>query len=117
MTRSFLPGLFPWTKRFKWQPFGANMLADASINLIFPNYISDNLRTSVFVDGGNVYSSSSNLRFGGGSTNSGPVRYSTGVEADWITPFGPIALSLAQPLNRHNGDRTEPFQFSLGANF
>jgi len=98
-------------------PYGANMLADASINLIFPNYISDNLRTSVFVDGGNVYSSTSNLRFGGGSTNSGPLRYSTGIEADWITPFGPIALSLAQPLNKHPGDKMEIFQFSLGANF
>ena len=98
-------------------PFGANMLVDASINLIFPNYISDNLRTSIFVDGGNVYSSSSNLRFGGGSTNSGPLRYSTGVEADWITPFGPIALSLAQPLNKHGRDKGEIFQFSLGANF
>lgn len=106
-------------------PMGANTLADASLGMIFPNYISDNLRTSVFVDAGNVYSTSDNLRFGGGSTNSGPIRYSVGIEADWITPFGPISVSLAQPLNMHRvpknsphkGDEQETFQFSLGANF
>lgn len=97
--------------------FGANMLIDGSIGLIFPNYISDNLRTSVFVDGGNVYSSSDNLSFGGFSTNSGPLRYSTGIEADWLTPFGPIEIALSQPLNLRKGDQRETFQFSLGANF
>jgi len=97
--------------------FGGNILADASLNLIFPNYISDNLRTSVFLDGGNVYSSLNNRTFGGNSTNAGPLRYSTGVEADWLTPFGPIAISIAKPLNLHKGDLQEIFQFSLGANF
>jgi len=97
--------------------FGANMLVDGSIGLIFPNYISDNLRTSVFVDGGNVYSSSDNLVFGGFSTNSGPLRYSTGIEADWLTPFGPIEIAFSQPLNIRKGDEMERFQFSLGANF
>lgn len=103
---------------------GANMLVNASIAMIFPNYLTDSLRTSVFVDGGNVYSSINNRdKFGGLSTNSGPPRYSVGVEADWLTPFGPIQLSLAKPLNPHNsqnsrlGDEREIFQFSLGANF
>lgn len=107
--------LGPWDSNGK--PYGANMLANASISLIFPNYISDNLRTSVFVDGGNVYSSRNNRDFGGASTNSGPPRYSTGIEADWISPFGPIELSLAQPLNRRPHDERETFQFAMGANF
>ncbi len=87
----------------KGKAFGGNMLADASVGLIFPNYISDNLRTSFFVDGGNVYSSQDNRAYGGLSTNSGPIRYSVGIEADWLTPFGPIELSLAKPINRHDG--------------
>lgn len=99
------------------QPFGGNMYADAGIGLIFPNYISDNLRTSAFVDAGNVYSSKSNLVFGGQSTDSGPLRYSTGIEIDWINPIAPIKLSLAKPLNRRPGDNQESFQFALGANF
>lgn len=101
----------------KYHTFGGNMLGNASIGLIFPNYISDNLRTNVFFDGGNVYSSVDNRAFGGASTNSGPIRYSAGIEADWLTPFGPVQLSLAQPLNLRKHDEQERFQFSLGANF
>ncbi|MCW5584358.1 MAG: BamA/TamA family outer membrane protein, partial [Gammaproteobacteria bacterium] len=100
-----------------FHPFGGSILLDASISLIFPNYISDNLRTSLFVDGGNVYSPVNNRNFGGRSTNSGPPRYSTGIEADWLTPFGPITVSLAQPLNLRKNDEREVFQLSLGANF
>jgi len=97
--------------------YGGNMMADASIGLIFPNYFSDNLRTSVFVDAGNVYTSLNNRGYGGSSTMSGPIRYSTGIEADWITPFGPIELSLATPINSRKGDDKQFFQWSLGANF
>lgn len=102
---------------------GGNVLADASVGLIFPNYLSDNLRTTAFIDAGNVYSSLNNRNFGGLSTNSGPIRYSVGVEADWLTPFGPVELSLAKGINARNGhndirgDDEEAFQFSLGANF
>lgn len=96
---------------------GGNMLADASVGLIFPNGISENLRTSFFVDAGNVYTSLNNTGFGGQSTNSGPIRYSAGVEADLLTPIGPVVLSLAQPINRQPHDSRETFQFALGANF
>jgi outer membrane protein insertion porin family len=77
----------------------------------------------VFVDAGNVYYSGNNKGFGCSpsgktcSTNSGPVRFSTGLEADLITPFGPVGLSLAKPLNLRKGDDQEIFQLSLGANF
>lgn len=104
-------------------PYGGNMLADASIGLIFPNYLSENLRTSVYVDAGNVYTSLNNRSYGGQSTDSGPIRYSMGIQADWITPFGPIQLSLAKPINsqsgkhKNRGDFEEPFQFALGTNF
>jgi outer membrane protein insertion porin family len=96
---------------------GGNMLADASVGLIFPNGLSDNLRTIFFVDAGNVYTDLNNRGFGGQSTNSGPIRYSTGVEAEMITPIGPVDISLAQPLNRQHHDSRDTFQFALGANF
>jgi len=96
---------------------GGNMLSTASIGLIFPNYLSDNLRTSLFIDGGNVYSSVDNRAFGGGSTNSGPIRYAVGIEVDMLTPFGPIEVSLARPLNARPGDDVKYIDFSLGANF
>ncbi|OGT38861.1 MAG: outer membrane protein assembly factor BamA [Gammaproteobacteria bacterium RIFCSPHIGHO2_12_FULL_38_14] len=106
-------------------PMGGNILADASIGLIFPNYLSENLRTSLFFDAGNVFNSYDNKGFGGQSQNSGPVRFSTGVEADILTPFGPIELSVAKPLNLQRGkdgstakgDQEKIFQFALGVNF
>ncbi|SRR5579883_373462 len=97
--------------------FGGNMLADGSLGLIFPNYISENLRTTVFLDAGNVFSSLNNKDFGGQSTNSGPLRYSTGIDASILTPLGIIELSLAQPIDRRPHDERETFQFALGGNF
>lgn len=102
---------------------GGNMLVNGSIGLIFPNYLSDSLRTSVFVDAGNVYTSLNNRGFGNLSTNSGPVRFSTGLEADVLTPFGPVEISAGLPLNPRDahsniaGDSVEYFQINLGANF
>ncbi|MBS1247859.1 MAG: hypothetical protein H6R48_648, partial [Proteobacteria bacterium] len=32
----------------------------------------------------------------------------------WISPLGPIVLSVAAPLNDQSGDETEVFQFSFG---
>lgn len=99
------------------QAYGGNIFADGSVALIFPNYLTDSLRTSVFFDAGNTYSIADNRSFGGQSTNSGPIRTSVGLEADWLTPLGPIELSLAKTLNSRPGDRLESFQFALGANF
>ncbi|OGT63391.1 MAG: outer membrane protein assembly factor BamA [Gammaproteobacteria bacterium RIFCSPHIGHO2_12_FULL_45_12] len=96
---------------------GGNMLADASVALIFPNHLSDSLRTSAFVDAGNVYTLLNNRGYGGESTDAGPIRYSVGLEADILTPFGPIELSLAKSLNKQHKNEGEAFQFSLGANF
>ena len=109
----------------KGNAFGANMLVDASIALIFPNYISDSMRTSVFFDAGNVYASRDNRSFGCSgtgpgrtcSTNSGPPRMSVGLAVDWLTPLGPISLSLGKALNSRPGDNIDAPQFSMGANF
>lgn len=105
--------------------YGGNQLVDASIGLIFPNFISENVRTMAYFDAGNAFSSLNNKTFGGFSTNAGPLRYSVGIEVDWITSFGPIQLSLAKAINPRNTrqlgsnieSETEPFQFALGANF
>jgi outer membrane protein insertion porin family len=101
------------------KPTGGNELVTATAGLVFPNYISENFRTTVFVDAGNVYNSYNNRSEGG--TASGPLRYSAGIEGDWLTMFGLIDVSLAKPLNRQtrhgiNDDQEIP-QFSLGANF
>lgn len=100
-----------------YQAFGGNMRADASVGMIFPNFVSDNVRTNLFVDAGNVYTSLNNRSFGGQSTMSGPIRFSVGLEVDILTPFGPVELSLAEPIRARAHDKIERPQFALGANF
>jgi len=41
-----------------------------------------------------------------------------GVSLAWTSPFGPLRLSLAQPLNEKKGfDRVERLQFTFGSAF
>jgi outer membrane protein insertion porin family len=96
-------------------PSGGNLMAVGELGLIFPNHISDNLRTTAFVAGGNVYNTFNNRTQNG--TGSGSLRYSVGLEADWLTPLGLIDVSLAKPINKQPGDQERIFDFSLGANF
>jgi outer membrane protein insertion porin family len=44
-------------------------------------------------------------------------RYSTGVSAFWVSPFGPLKFSLAKALNARNLDKTQAFQFQVGSSF
>lgn len=66
------------------------------------------MRMSVFVDGGGVFE---------GSINGSNMRYSAGIGATWLSPFGPLNLSFSAPLNDDNLDKTESFQFGMGTNF
>ncbi|MFM1955678.1 MAG: hypothetical protein RIR20_498, partial [Pseudomonadota bacterium] len=44
-------------------------------------------------------------------------RYSTGIGVSWFSPFGPIKLVLAKPLNEKENDRTQFLQFQMGQQF
>jgi outer membrane protein insertion porin family len=80
------------------------------VELLFPvPFFSQEkaLRMSAFVDGGLVDDS---FRFG-------EARFSTGLAVSWISPLGPLKVSLAAPLNDEEQDDTEPFQFIFGTNF
>lgn len=110
-------------KDSNYKASGGNFLADGSVGLIFPNYISDNLRTTVFLDAGNVYKTYNNQSVNG--TSSGPLRFAIGIDAQMFLPFlgTPVDVSLAKAVHpRRTGnpslrDDLEIFQFSLGANF
>lgn len=95
---------------------GANFLVSGSAAIVFPYPMSrDNVRTSFFVDAGNVFARGTPLLLAG--TASGPLRYSAGLSLEWRSPFGPLAFSLAEPLNKQVGDRTRIFQFTLSSAF
>ena len=69
------------------------------------------LRLTAFIDGGQVYGV-------GQKVDLGKLRFSTGVGLAWGSPFGPLKLSFAQPLNAKKGfDRTERLQFQFGSAF
>jgi len=71
---------------------------------------SENVRVAAFFDVGNVFATPSDF-------DASELRYSVGLAGLWISPLGPIVLSIAAPLNDKDGDETEVFQFSFGVPF
>ncbi len=95
---------------------GANFLVNGSTAVILPYPLSrDNVRTSAFVDAGNVFISGTPYALSG--TDAGPIRFSTGVSFEWRSPFGPLAFSVAKAINPQPSDSTQFFQFSLSSSF
>lgn len=88
--------------------------------LFFPvPFIKDSkqLRLSAFVDAGTVWGNETGNAPGSCSGAGDCLRYSTGLGVSWFSPFGPIKLVLAKPLNDERDDNTEMLQFQLGSQF
>lgn len=96
------------------QALGGNLLVAGGAELIFPVPFMKNklksFRLSAFTDFGNVYDVNEDF-------DASLLRYSAGLSAIWISPFGAMSFSVAQPFNEQAGDTTESFQFSLGSTF
>lgn len=101
--------------------FGGNALIEGSVELLFPlPFIKDqrSLRSAVFVDTGNVFSTNcSTSEVNCMSPSLSELRYSAGLGISWITGFGPLTFSIAKALNKGPYDDTEFFQFSIGRGF
>nr|PZN03626.1 MAG: outer membrane protein assembly factor BamA [Pseudomonadota bacterium] len=70
------------------------------------------VRMGVFFDAGQVWDT------GKGNTLSDlKLRYSTGGFVSWNSPFGPLQLIIAYPLNEQPGDDVQKFQFTFGHAF
>ncbi|RNF73009.1 outer membrane protein assembly factor BamA [Marinomonas rhizomae] len=101
---------------------GGNILMTGTAELIFPlPMVEDHksVRTTVFLDGGNVFTDSclsANTECNEGVDLS-EIRYSLGVSWTWITPIAPLSFNFARPLNAKDGDSTDFFQFQLGTTF
>jgi len=95
------------------EPRGGSFKVVGNAELIFPvPFMRDSrsLRLATFMDVGNVFASTSAFEVN-------ELRYSLGVSAMWLSPIGPLAVSLAAPLNDQDDDETENFQFSFGVPF
>ena len=94
-------------------PLGGNVKFIGGAEVIFPvPFIekADNVRLSAFLDAGNVYGLDEDVDLGN-------IRYSVGVGAIWMSPFGMVSVSLAKPYGVQQRDRTQQFQFSFGTQF
>jgi len=95
-------------------PMGGAFKVVGGIELVSPiPFLAEQastVRMSFFYDIGNVYRTYSDFK-------AGELRQSVGVGVNWFSPIGPLTFSLASPLNDKPGDRTQSFQFSVGAGF
>lgn len=95
---------------------GANLLLNGSLGIVLPYPLSrETIRTSLFTDAGNVFDEGIPAALTG--TPAGPLRYSAGISIEWRSPFGPLAFSVAAPLNPQPLDEKQYFQFSVSSGF
>ena len=99
---------------------GGTRRAIANAELFFPvPGLKDNkqIKLSAFLDGGSVWGGSGDNSSIGCHGAGDCMRYSTGMGVSWYSPFGPIKLVFAKPLNEKAGDKTQTLQFQLGSQF
>ncbi|WP_291510731.1 outer membrane protein assembly factor BamA [Acidithiobacillus sp.] len=99
------------------------LLLDANLYFPLPGLQDNkNFRMNLFVASGWVYGVSANSAGNFQYTNNyfpslGNLRTTAGVGFLWISPLGPLRLSLAIPLDKKPGDLTQPLQFTVGNAF
>ncbi|MDX2458292.1 MAG: outer membrane protein assembly factor BamA [Gammaproteobacteria bacterium] len=94
-------------------PIGGSFLTVFNAELIFPIPFVDDakgVRLSAFFDVGNVFEDYN-------SFDAGDLRYSVGLAGLWVSPLGPISMSLGFPLNAESDDEEQTFQFTVGTFF
>ena len=95
-------------------PLGGNFRLTGGAELILPlPFFKDvkSVRISGFVDAGNVY------HLDREDVDLGRMRYSAGLSGIWVSPFGIVSVSVAQPFNDEPTDRLQQFQFTFGSSF
>ncbi len=112
-------------------PYGGNLLISSQVELILPipGDWASRARFSLFFDIGNVFSTSEIefLDYDGNPIDygfdTGNLRRSVGLAAQWLAPLGLFRFSYAIPLNEKTatssylGDELERFQFTIGGAF
>lgn len=107
------------------QPFGGNIQMTGTAEVIFPLgplEQRDTLRSSVFLDAGNVFSSYCTPQQTALKNCSGlsfdEFRYSAGISVSWFTGMlGLMTFSFSWPFNSSIIDEKEAFQFDIGNSF
>jgi outer membrane protein insertion porin family len=96
---------------------GGNYAAAINFSSTIPQFFeeSQNVDFLFFIDTANVWGVDYDNALD--DIYSGSIRSSTGVALDWFSPIGPLNFSLAYPITKDDGDKTETFRFNLGTTF
>jgi len=97
----------------KGSPIGGDRKLTGTLELILPlPFIKDSkaFRITTFVDAGNVFGPGQKFAFE-------DLRASVGLSGIWVSPFGPLTVSIGYPFNDQPGDDIQNFQFTLGTAF
>ncbi len=92
---------------------GGNLKLVSNAEVIIPvPFLRDikSIRLTAFGDVGNVYNSEDGIDLS-------ELRYSAGLGGIWISPFGVVSVSIAQPFNDQPIDEIQQFQFTFGTTF
>ncbi|MDD3529163.1 MAG: outer membrane protein assembly factor BamA [Gallionellaceae bacterium] len=95
------------------------IVGNAELMFPFPGSGNDrSLRMSAFVDAGAVWGGNGELDYGDfRNVAFGDLRVSAGLAVTWLSPMGPIKLSIAKPLRKMEYDEEQLFQFQMGQIF
>jgi len=91
-------------------PTGGSRKLLGNLELLFPfpgMGLDKSVRLSAFIDAGMVDN----------HWETTFLRYSTGLAALWVSPFGPLKISAAVPFRANEQDREQAFQFTFGSVF
>lgn len=102
-------------------PLGGSSKLIGNAELFFPvPFLSEikSVRLGAFFDAGRI----------GNNVSVDDMKYSAGLSGEWLSPFGALSISIAQPLNARSdyknsqgniiqGDQKQVFQFNFGQNF
>ena len=84
-----------------------------SANLITPAFFfedNEKMRMSAFIDAGNIYEKTSNIKLG-------DIRMSAGFGFAYLSPIGSIGAFISTPILKKSGDIIEEFGLSIGTGF
>ena len=95
------------------QRLGGTRRFVGSVELLFPmpgSGTDKSIRLGTFIDGGQVWGADQKIAVG-------DMRFSAGVSLLWGSPMGPLKFSVGYPLNKQEGDKVQPLQFTMGQVF
>ena len=94
---------------------GGNYAMASNFEISLPNFLPEATKTDVglFLDFGNIWK----VDYDKTLDDSNKIRSSTGINASWFSPVGPMTFVFSQNLSKADTDVTQSFNFKLGTTF